>query len=97
MYETDRSGWVEWKAYKGENEAESAQRMCHDDTIYFESRIRKQPRGLDKIEDKNVLRSRLDNLVGLGRFIGYVFADFLGVRNTHYIIRRGRYIRCFWL
>jgi hypothetical protein len=63
MYERDRSGWVEWKAYKGECEAESAQRMCHDDTVYFESHIRKQPRDLDDIEDKNILRSRLDNLI----------------------------------
>jgi hypothetical protein len=63
MYECDPSGWVEWKAYKGEDEAESAQRMCHDDTVYFESNIRKQPRDLDEIEDKNILRSRLDSLV----------------------------------
>jgi hypothetical protein len=63
IYESDRSGWVEWKAYKGEDEAESAERMCDDDTVYFESHIRKHPRNLDDIEDKNVLRSRLDNLL----------------------------------
>jgi hypothetical protein len=61
MYESDLSGWVEWKAYKGEDEAESSGR--EGDDVYFESRIRKQPRGLDEIEDKNILRSRLDNLV----------------------------------
>jgi hypothetical protein len=51
MYERDRSGWVEWKAYKGEDEAESAQRMYHDDTVYFESHIRKHPQDIDDVED----------------------------------------------
>jgi hypothetical protein len=61
MYESDRSGLVEWIIYKGEDEVESATR--EEDGIYFESSIRKEPRDLDDIEDRNVLKSRLDNLV----------------------------------
>ena len=61
MYEADPSGWVEWKAYKGEDEAESLIR--EEDDIYFESRLRKEPRDLKHIKDKNVLKSRLDDLV----------------------------------
>lgn len=61
IYESDRSGWVEWKAYKGEDEAESATR--EDNNIYFESHLRKRPRDLDNIKDPNVLRSRLDTLI----------------------------------
>jgi hypothetical protein len=61
MYESDRSGLVEWIVYKGEDEVESATR--EEDGIYFESSIRKEPRDLDDIEDPNVLKSRLDTLI----------------------------------
>jgi hypothetical protein len=61
MYESDRSGLIEWNVYKGEDEVESATR--EEDGIYFESSIRKEPRDLDDIEDPNVLKSRLDNLI----------------------------------
>lgn len=61
IYEADLSGWVEWKAYKGDDEAETV--MREDDDVYFESRIRKQPGDLDDVEDKYILRSRLDNLL----------------------------------
>jgi hypothetical protein len=61
MYESDRSGLIEWNVYKGEDEVESATR--EKDGIYFESSIRKEPRDLDDIEDPNILRSRLDTLI----------------------------------
>jgi hypothetical protein len=61
MYESDRSGLIEWNVYKGEDEVESATR--EEDGIYFESSIRKEPRDLDDIEDPNVLKSRLDTLI----------------------------------
>jgi hypothetical protein len=61
MYESDRSGLIEWNVYKGEDEVESATR--EEDGIYFESSIRKEPKDLDDIEDPNILRSRLDSLI----------------------------------
>jgi hypothetical protein len=61
MYESDRSGLVEWIVYKGEDEVESATR--EEDGIYFESSIRKEPRDIDDIEDRNVLKSRVDTLI----------------------------------
>jgi hypothetical protein len=65
IYETDRSGWVEWTAYKGRDEAESVTRISESDTeyAYFESHLRKKPRDLKGIEDKSILRARLDDLL----------------------------------
>jgi hypothetical protein len=60
MYESDRSGLLEWVEYQGEDEAEIA--IMEEDGIHFESSLRKEPRDLEDIEDKNVLKSRLDKL-----------------------------------
>jgi hypothetical protein len=40
IYEVDRSGYVEWKAFRNRDETESVTRIPDNDTIYFESRLR---------------------------------------------------------
>jgi hypothetical protein len=61
MYESDQAGLLEWVVYQGEDESEVA--SLEEDGMYFESSLRKEPKDLEDIEDKNVLKSRLDQLV----------------------------------
>jgi hypothetical protein len=60
IYESDRSGYVEWKVYRGEDEIECAIRESDDDSIYFESSLHDDPEKLENIEDSNILKSNLD-------------------------------------
>jgi hypothetical protein len=62
FYESDASGWLEWQLFQGYDNAESAERMTHDDTAYFQSNIRKKVENLEDIEDKITLRAKLDSL-----------------------------------
>jgi hypothetical protein len=63
IYEVDRSGYVEWKAFRNRDEAESVTRIPNSDTIYFESRLRQVSQDLESMEDKTLLRKTLDDLL----------------------------------
>jgi hypothetical protein len=61
LYEADGSGRIKWQAYKGTVDAESLE--IEDDAIYFQSKLREEPKDLENIDDEIILRSTLDNLI----------------------------------
>jgi hypothetical protein len=62
LYESDASGWLEWQLFQGSDNVESAERMTDDDTVYFQSNIRKKVENLEDIEDTTILKVKLDSL-----------------------------------
>jgi hypothetical protein len=77
LYETDNEGWVEWKVYQGTEEAETAIRTqdhydddetdctynSPEEIVYFESSLRKEPKDILGVKDKNILKAKLDDLM----------------------------------
>lgn len=43
LTEQDTSKWVEWFCYENQNDVEFAEWMIYDDSVYFESSLRRQP------------------------------------------------------
>lgn len=61
LTEQDTSKWVEWFCYENQNDVEFAEWMIYDDSVYFESSLRRQPH-LKKISPTEI-RSALDQSI----------------------------------
>ncbi len=42
LWEADESGWIEWMVWQNNDDRERAERMYHNDSVYFESFLRKR-------------------------------------------------------
>ena len=65
LTEQDTSKWVEWFCYEKQSDVEFAEWMTYNDSVYFESSLRRQPH-LEKIsppEIRNALDQSIDELL----------------------------------